>query len=199
MQTLAAQVTHSCSTLAELRSATDNIGSVLDTIQSVAEQTNLLALNAAIEAARAGEHGRGFAVVAEEVRRLSFDTQTATGEIKKMIDQLRSSVTQISSGLNAEQESAQTCLQETRATQDSLRNIEQAVGEASDITRAINNSAQDESRRALAMRSRLVQLITGVNETDIAITRLAESAEQQSTLANRVMTAAKVLRFEQQR
>jgi methyl-accepting chemotaxis protein len=80
-----------------------------------------------------------------------------------------------------------------------LRNIEQAVGEASDITRAINNSAQDESRRALAMRSRLVQLITGVNETDIAITRLAESAEQQSTLANRVMTAAKVLRFEQQR
>ncbi len=199
MQTLAEQVTHSCSTLTDLRSATDNIGSVLDTIQSVAEQTNLLALNAAIEAARAGEHGRGFAVVAEEVRRLSFDTQTATGEIKKMIDQLRNSVTHISNGLNAEQESAQTCLQETRATQKALENIEQAVADANDITHTINNSAQDESKRALAMRGRLVHLITGINETDIAITRLAEGAEQQNALANRVMTAAKVLRFEQRR
>lgn len=199
MQILAQQVTHSCSTLAELRSATDNIGSVLDTIQSVAEQTNLLALNAAIEAARAGEHGRGFAVVAEEVRRLSFDTQSATGEIKKMIDQLRNSVTQISTGLNAEQESAQNCLLQTRATQDSLKNIEAAVAEASAITHSINNSAQDETQRAQSMRGRLIQLITGINETDIAITRLAESAEQQNTLANRVMSAAKVLRFEQRR
>lgn len=199
MQILAQQVTHSCATLTELRSATDNIGSVLDTIQSVAEQTNLLALNAAIEAARAGEHGRGFAVVAEEVRRLSFDTQSATGEIKKMIDQLRNSVTQISEGLNAEQESAQGCLMETRATQDSLINIEAVVAEASAITHDVNNSAQDESQRAQSMRGRLIQLITGINETDIAITRLAESAEQQNTLANRVMSAAKVLRFEQRR
>ncbi len=184
------------STLAELRSATDNIGTVLDTIQSVAEQTNLLALNAAIEAAR-GEHGRGFAVVAEEVRRLSFDTQSATGEIKKMIDNLRNSVSQISQGLNAEQESAQNCLLETRATQDSLNNIEAAVAQASVLTQRINDSAQDESQRAQSMRGRLIQLITGINETDIAITRLAESAEQQNALANRVMSAAKVLRFEQ--
>ncbi len=199
VQILAQQVSHSCSTLAELRSATDNIGTVLDTIQSVAEQTNLLALNAAIEAARAGEHGRGFAVVAEEVRRLSFDTQSATGEIKKMIDQLRNSVSQISQGLNAEQESAQNCLLETRATQDSLNNIEAAVAQASVLTQRINDSAQDESQRAQSMRGRLIQLITGINETDIAITRLAESAEQQNALANRVMSAAKVLRFEQRR
>ncbi len=199
MQLLAQQVSHSCTTLAELRSATDNIGSVLDTIQSVAEQTNLLALNAAIEAARAGEHGRGFAVVAEEVRRLSFDTQSATGEIKKMIDQLRNSVTQISAGLNAEQETAQHCLSETRATLQSLNRIEAAVVEANRITQSVNTSAQDESRRAQSMRGRLIQLITGINETDIAITRLAESAEQQNALANRVMSAAKVLRFEQRR
>jgi methyl-accepting chemotaxis protein len=199
MQTLAEQVTHSCSTLTELRSATDNIGSVLDTIQSVAEQTNLLALNAAIEAARAGEQGRGFAVVAEEVRRLSFDTQTATGEIKKMIDQLRNSVTHISNGLTAEQETAQRCLLETHATQSSLLDIENAVADATVIAHTINNSAQEESKRAQVMRGRLIHLITGINETDIAISRLAESAEQQNALANRVMAAANVVRFEQRR
>lgn len=195
MHALAEQVTHSCSTLGELRSATDNIGSVLDTIQSVAEQTNLLALNAAIEAARAGEHGRGFAVVAEEVRRLSFDTQNATEKIKHMIDQLRSSVLQISTGLNAEQISAQQCLLETHTTQESLDKIEQAVAEASAITGSVNSSAQDESERAIAMRSRLVNLMVGINQTDVAISRLAEGAEQQNALANRVMSAAKVLRF----
>lgn len=195
MQTLAQQVGDSCSTLGELRTATDNIGSVLDTIHSVAEQTNLLALNAAIEAARAGEHGRGFAVVAEEVRRLSFDTQKATGEINKMIDHLRTTVLQISEGLEAEQKTAQACLQETQATQESLASVQQAVADASEIAQHINTSAQDESSRALAMRSRLVKLVTGINETDIAIARLAEGAEQQNALANKVMTAAKVVKF----
>ncbi|WP_331343984.1 methyl-accepting chemotaxis protein [Cellvibrio sp. UBA7661] len=195
MQTLAEQVGDSCSTLGELRTATDNIGSVLDTIHSVAEQTNLLALNAAIEAARAGEHGRGFAVVAEEVRRLSFDTQKATGEINKMIDHLRTTVLQISEGLEAEQKTAQACLQETNATQESLAHVQHAVADANDIAQHINTSAQDESNRALAMRSRLIKLVTGINETDIAIARLAEGAEQQNALANKVMTAAKVVKF----
>ncbi|WP_049631091.1 methyl-accepting chemotaxis protein [Cellvibrio sp. pealriver] len=195
MQTLAEQVGDSCSTLGELRTATDNIGSVLDTIHSVAEQTNLLALNAAIEAARAGEHGRGFAVVAEEVRRLSFDTQKATGEINKMIDHLRTTVLQISEGLEAEQKTAQACLQETNATQESLAHVQHAVADANTIAQHINTSAQDESSRALAMRSRLIKLVTGINETDIAIARLAEGAEQQNALANKVMTAAKVVKF----
>ncbi|ACE82874.1 methyl-accepting chemotaxis protein [Cellvibrio japonicus] len=199
MQSLAQQVADSCATLTELRTATGNIGSVLDTIQGVAEQTNLLALNAAIEAARAGEQGRGFAVVAEEVRRLSFDTQKATGEIKDMIDQLRASVGQISIGLAAEQETAQRCMDETLATQTALDRIQQSVADANQLTQRINLSAQDESNRAQAMRNRLVNLVSGINETDQAIARLAQGAEQQNQLANQAMRAAKVLTFSRAR
>lgn len=195
MQHLAGQVSQSCSTLDDLRSATGNIGSVLDTIQSVAEQTNLLALNAAIEAARAGEQGRGFAVVADEVRRLSFDTKTATGEIQSMIDHLRATVGQIAEGLLAEQETAQACLREVHATSAALEAIEQAVIDAGQITRAINYRARDESSRALAMRGRLIELITGINQTDVAISRLADAAEQQNALATQTMNAARVLKF----
>ena len=58
--------------------------------QGIADQTNLLALNAAIEAARAGELGRGFAVVADRVRKARQRTTTATDEIGRMMNDMRS-------------------------------------------------------------------------------------------------------------
>ena len=66
--------------VAELSTAANRIGDVVELINTIAGQTNLLALNATIEAARAGEAGRGFAVVASEVKALA--EQTAKGPAK---------------------------------------------------------------------------------------------------------------------
>jgi PAS domain-containing protein len=68
-----------------LGAAADRIGAVSRLIDSIANQTNLLALNATIEASRAGEAGRGFAVVANEVKSLSKQTASATGDIGEQI------------------------------------------------------------------------------------------------------------------
>lgn len=195
MRQLSDQVTESGASMTALRAAADKITSVLDTIQSVAEQTNLLALNAAIEAARAGEQGRGFAVVADEVRRLSADTQIATGEIQSLINNLRQTVDQTADGLNREQESAALCRAESEAAAVALVSIQQAVSDIQSITVALTQHAQGESGRAETMRSRLAEMVNAVNQTDESIARLAESAKHQNQIALRLAQTTKVLKF----
>ncbi|MEO4053113.1 methyl-accepting chemotaxis protein [Solibacillus sp. CAU 1738] len=63
----------------------EKTNAVTNLIKSISSQTNLLGLNASIEAARAGQHGAGFNIVAQEVRKLSSQTSTATGNIESSL------------------------------------------------------------------------------------------------------------------
>ncbi|GAB6179238.1 methyl-accepting chemotaxis protein [Desulfotomaculum defluvii] len=81
--------------IGELKSASNEMSQVIDSIREIADRTNLLSLNSAIEAARAGEAGRGFSVVASEIKKLASTSLSSTKESSKIIENIQNKANQV--------------------------------------------------------------------------------------------------------
>jgi len=113
----------------ELTARVENVKDFLVVITKISSQTNLLALNASIEAARAGEAGKGFAVVAEEIRKLSEETKNAVDQISSIISELQEFAAEAITSMNESRESIASQSEMIGNTENKFYTIKEEVME----------------------------------------------------------------------
>lgn len=113
------------------------------TIERISNQTNLLALNASIEAARAGEGGRGFAVVAEQIRVLSTETQTSSGQIQEALEHLEKTSAHMTEAIQKTLELIQISLEKVNQTNQSVEKITADSGQLGKHINVIDSAMKE--------------------------------------------------------
>ena len=150
-------------TMDAIHASSQQIADIIGVIDAIAFQTNILALNAAVEAARAGEQGRGFAVVASEVRNLAHRSATAAKQIKTLIED---SASKVSNGSALVMQAGQT-MQEIVS---SVRNVTDIMGE---IT-----AASQEQTAGLEQINQAISQMDQVTQQNAALVEEAAAAAQ---------------------
>lgn len=130
----------------KLKSSSDEIGKIVNLIDSISQQTNLLSLNAAIEAARAGEAGKGFAVVADEVRKLADHSKDATAQIGGLIEVIRAEIKDVAAAVSLGYKEVQRGIELSNNTRTKISDIVKKIELTSTEVSKISVAIQDQSK-----------------------------------------------------
>ncbi|WP_304353726.1 methyl-accepting chemotaxis protein [Brachyspira innocens] len=149
----------------EVYEASEKIKNITKTIEDIAFQTNILALNASVEAARAGDQGRGFAVVASEVRNLAQNSQASAKDITLLIENIYDKINK----------SAETA----RESQKIFDDIQSKIENTAKIMQEISTTAVEQQ--------------TGVDQVNIAVSKIDGITQQNASLVDETSTSAKEL------
>lgn len=126
--------------LSKLQSVAEAMKQIVSMITTITSKTSLLALNASIEAARAGDAGRGFAVVANEVNSLAVQTQTATVDISKLIDEINSQVATVVANTDVLLKNNNEQIDSARQTSEKLSEIETGSRQINENTKSLSDA-----------------------------------------------------------
>lgn len=187
---LAGNLSDSMLVIADLEKQSNEIGSVIEVIQSISEQTNLLALNAAIEAARAGDQGRGFAVVADEVRTLAQRTQDSTAEIHNIINNLQTGTAKTVAVMQQSTLKANETVEQSEATNTALLAIDSIISEISSMNLQVATAVQEQSNVAAEITNNMSAIKDKLDETTETAHQAQSASAEVNEMANQLNNMA---------
>lgn len=150
----------------------NQVVSIIHTIEEIADQTNLLSLNASIEAARAGEAGKGFAVVASEIGSLANESAQAASSTKEMIE---ISMNEIEKGV--------------KLANDVTESLQEVVAGIEQVNHMIDRTAE----LAVEQEDNMKQMQSGIDSISHAVQDTSATAEESSATSEELAAQATVL------
>ncbi len=170
------------STMGAIAESSNKIAEIISVIDGIAFQTNILALNAAVEAARAGEQGRGFAVVAGEVRNLAQRSASAAKEIKELISE---SVSKVSNGYKLVETAGQT-----------MQEIVSSTQRVASIMNEISSASEEQRNGIMQLSHAITSMDESTQQNAALVEEAAASAQSLEDQANNLSQAVGVFRVD---
>lgn len=155
-----------------LDQSSEQIGSIVKTIEDIAFQTNIIALNAAVEATHAGEAGKGFSVVSEEVRSLAAKSADAARTTSTLIGR---SIHDIKTGT----ESTDVAISAVQIINECVQSIKALMDE-------ISVASVQQAEMIISVENR-------IKEVSKVIEANSSAAEESATISNELSNQAKTL------
>ena len=177
-----------------LHKASEDISSIVVTMNSIAEETNLLSLNASIEAARAGEAGKGFAVVSEEIRKLAEQSTQAGGRIGEIIMEVQS---RVSSTMETAVKADSIVEAQTQALNNTISIFEEISKRVTEMEHGVEHILDSVDRIEAAKTdtlSAIESISATAHETEAASSELGDGSSQLLGTVNQLNEAVQMLR-----
>ena len=160
----------------QIDDASQQINSIIRTIEDIAFQTNILALNAAVEAARAGSAGKGFAVVADEVRNLATKSAEAAKNTSALIETTIAAV-----------ENGTGCAHRVAERMEDVISVSQRSSEHSKRIAELTRSQADSIEAVKVKIENISYVVSQTSQTSEESAEIARSVSEEVRRMNRIV------------
>lgn len=169
-------------------------------ISEIASETDLLSLNASIEAARAGEAGRGFSVVASQIQKLAEQSNTASGSIDRIVENLIKDATDMVQKMHEFQDVIEKQNEHIELTGQTFGHVVDEINssivnikEIESISRELESSRQQVQTVITTLSDIAQDNVASTEQTNASITEVASRFKSVQNASNRLKSTADVL------